>query len=152
MNTTWDIAGFPWTKKNLSKEEWMNFFAETPISPKLNSMKSPGEKLSLLAAFVSTKSLILFKYLLCPILSEPNPTQELINTYGVPRYREANPAYFATIFFPFLFGVMFGDIGHGSMLLAFCKKDIKELERNSNFRLLECPRIKEVKINFGSSS
>jgi len=45
--------------------------------------------------------------------------QEIVNTYGIPRYREINPALFATVTFPFLFGVMFGDIGHGGLLLAF---------------------------------
>eukprot|EP00403_Amphidinium_massartii_P048627 CAMPEP_0178465122 /NCGR_PEP_ID=MMETSP0689_2-20121128/51194_1 /TAXON_ID=160604 /ORGANISM="Amphidinium massartii, Strain CS-259" /LENGTH=826 /DNA_ID=CAMNT_0020092043 /DNA_START=135 /DNA_END=2616 /DNA_ORIENTATION=+ len=44
--------------------------------------------------------------------------QELVDTYGVPRYQEANPALFAIITFPFLFGIMYGDIGHGLMLLA----------------------------------
>lgn len=44
--------------------------------------------------------------------------QELVDTYGVPRYQEANPALFATVTFPFLFGIMYGDIGHGSLLLA----------------------------------
>jgi V-type H+-transporting ATPase subunit a len=43
--------------------------------------------------------------------------QGLVNTYGIPRYREVNPGAFAIIFFPFLFGIMFGDVGHGSMLL-----------------------------------
>jgi len=42
--------------------------------------------------------------------------QEFVNTYGVPRYREANPALFTMASFPFLFGVMYGDIGHGSIL------------------------------------
>lgn len=42
--------------------------------------------------------------------------QEIINTYGVPTYKEINPAYFACVTFPFLFGVMFGDIGHGTVL------------------------------------
>jgi V-type H+-transporting ATPase subunit a len=32
-------------------------------------------------------------------------------------YKEANPAVFAIVTFPFLFGVMFGDIGHGTLLL-----------------------------------
>ena len=32
--------------------------------------------------------------------------QELVDTYGVPRYREANPALFTSVTFPFLFGVM----------------------------------------------
>lgn len=44
--------------------------------------------------------------------------QEFVNTYGVPRYREINPALFTAASFPFLFGVMYGDIGHGSLLAA----------------------------------
>lgn len=44
------------------------------------------------------------------------PFQELINTYGVPEYKELNPTPFACISFPFLFGVMFGDMMHGSIL------------------------------------
>jgi len=43
--------------------------------------------------------------------------QELVDTYGLPRYQEANPALFTIVTFPFLFGVMYGDIGHGLMLL-----------------------------------
>ena len=52
-----------------------------------------------------------------PTCFKPNefmyPFQEIVNTYGVPRYKEVNPAYFTTISFPFLFGLMYGDIGHG---------------------------------------
>lgn len=40
-----------------------------------------------------------------------------MNTYGIPNYKEVNPALFACVTFPFLFGVMFGDIGHGGVLL-----------------------------------
>ena len=47
------------------------------------------------------------------------PFQEIVNTYGIPRYKEINPALFAIAIFPFLFGVMFGDIGHGGAVLAF---------------------------------
>lgn len=42
--------------------------------------------------------------------------QGIVNTYGVPRYGEANPALFSIITFPFLFGVMYGDIGHASFI------------------------------------
>ena len=45
--------------------------------------------------------------------------QEIVNTYGVPSYKEINPAFYTTVTFPFLFGVMFGDIGHGSLLILF---------------------------------
>ena len=43
--------------------------------------------------------------------------QEITDTYGVPRYEEINPAIFTTVTFPFFFGVMFGDMGHGIILL-----------------------------------
>jgi len=40
--------------------------------------------------------------------------QEFVNTYGVPRYKEINPALFTAVTFPFLFGMMYGDVGHGT--------------------------------------
>jgi V-type H+-transporting ATPase subunit a len=42
--------------------------------------------------------------------------QEIVSTYGIPTYKEVNPSVFAIVTFPFLFGVMFGDIGHGFVL------------------------------------
>eukprot|EP00923_Selenidium_pygospionis_P014360 GHVN01024654.1.p1 GENE.GHVN01024654.1~~GHVN01024654.1.p1 ORF type:complete len:851 (-),score=147.66 GHVN01024654.1:264-2816(-) len=42
--------------------------------------------------------------------------QGMIDTYGVPRYQEVNPALLTMVTFPFLFGVMYGDIGHGGCL------------------------------------
>ncbi|KAJ0404793.1 hypothetical protein P43SY_003469 [Pythium insidiosum] len=45
--------------------------------------------------------------------------QQFVETYGCPRYREINPSVFTTITFPFLFGVMYGDIGHGFCVFLF---------------------------------
>jgi V-type H+-transporting ATPase subunit a len=46
------------------------------------------------------------------------PWQGVINTYGIPSYKTANPVVITSVTFPFIFGMMYGDVGHGSMLLC----------------------------------
>jgi V/A-type H+-transporting ATPase subunit I len=45
------------------------------------------------------------------------PFQMLITIYGRPSYSEVDPTPMMAVIFPLLFGAMFGDLGHGLVLL-----------------------------------
>ncbi len=55
-----------------------------------------------------------------PVVMENPPLirafQGLITTYGCPRYGELDPASIVALTFPLIFGIMFGDVGHGILL------------------------------------
>jgi V/A-type H+-transporting ATPase subunit I len=45
------------------------------------------------------------------------PFEEITKLYGLPKYDEVDPTPILAITFPILFGLMFGDLGHGLVLL-----------------------------------
>ncbi|MCS7113030.1 MAG: V-type ATPase 116kDa subunit family protein [Nitrososphaerota archaeon] len=45
--------------------------------------------------------------------------EKLVKTYGLPSSREIDPTVFFIVSFPLIFGMMFGDVGHGILLLLF---------------------------------
>jgi V/A-type H+/Na+-transporting ATPase subunit I len=44
------------------------------------------------------------------------PFELLIGTLGLPSYREIDPTPIVALTFPFIYGLMFGDVGHGLIL------------------------------------
>ena len=46
------------------------------------------------------------------------PFEEFVRMYGVPNYNELDPTTFLGIVYTLLFGIMFGDVGHGLCLAA----------------------------------
>ncbi len=46
------------------------------------------------------------------------PFEEITKLYGLPHYDELDPTPFIAISFPLIFGLMFGDVGHGLLLLV----------------------------------
>ena len=66
--------------------------------------------------------------------------QGLNDAYGTPSYRELNPGIFYPVTYSFLFGIMFGDIGHGLLLLisaAFLVAFERQLGREKLNELLQ---------------
>ncbi len=70
------------------------------------------------------------------------PFEALVNMYGTPSYRGIDPTIFLAITFVFMFGMMFGDIGHGATLaltgLAFILWRLTEGVRNFGYIMFWC--------------
>ena len=45
--------------------------------------------------------------------------EKIVTGFGLPNYFEVDPTIFMVISFPVIFGLMFGDVGHGLLLLFF---------------------------------
>lgn len=66
--------------------------------------------------------------------------QALVDAYGISSYREVNPALATVITFPFMFALMFGDIGHGFIVVCVALYLIfneKKLEKSAKDDLSE---------------
>ncbi|KAL8089790.1 hypothetical protein AgCh_039316 [Apium graveolens] len=113
---TLNMLNFDVTKKCLVGEGWCPIFAKVQIQEALRR-----------ATFDSNSQVGIIFHAMDALEAPPtyfrtnsftNAYQEIVDAYGIARYREANPAVYTVITFPFLFAVMFGDWGHGICLLV----------------------------------
>ena len=72
-------------------------------------------------------------------IQNPSPVkafQGLVTDYGYPRYGELDPTFLLTVTYPLIFGMMFGDIGHGLVLgalgIVLASRRIRALRRLSD--------------------
>ncbi|KAJ3682630.1 hypothetical protein LUZ60_015203 [Juncus effusus] len=99
------------TKKCLVAEGWSPVFASNKVQDALNraTIDSNSQVGSIFQVLQTKES--------PPTYFQTNKFttafQEIVDAYGIARYREANPGVFTVVTFPFLFAVMFGDWGHG---------------------------------------
>jgi len=69
------------------------------------------------------------------------PFEPLVEAYGLPRYGTVDPTIFVAISFLAMFGAMFGDLGHGLVLVLasfFLNRSAKEGVKRASVILLYC--------------
>ncbi|MCO5586967.1 hypothetical protein L7F22_040912 [Adiantum nelumboides] len=130
VNHTLNMLSVDVTRKCLVGEGWCPVSAEPQIEDALQR-----------AAFDSNSPVVtIFQIIktkeLPPTYFKTNKFngsfQEIVDAYGIAKYREANPAVFTIVTFPFLFAVMFGDWGHGiCIFLAVMWLILKEKKYSS---------------------
>lgn len=114
---TLNLLSFDVTAKCLVAEGWC------PAAAKARIQAALVEAARVSNAQVGTVFQTLHTKAMPPTYFSTNKVTEafvdIIEAYGVATYREANPAVFSIVTFPFLFAVMFGDFGHGLLMARF---------------------------------
>lgn len=75
-----------------------------------------------------------------------SPFERLISLYGTPLYKEVEPTIFFAISFLLMFGMMFGDIGHGAVLFFLGHLIFRRFYKYMDYGviLMECGLVSAV--------
>lgn len=114
------ILELDWLKKTARSEKV--FFISTYLpSKEVSAVKKKGEKLNLyILGEESIKRKSEDAGRTPTKLSNPSilrPFEFIVKAYGIPSYRGVDPTVFTSLSFVLFFGIMFGDLGHGLILI-----------------------------------
>lgn len=111
------------TSKVLIGEAWVPNYAKQDVQDVLaRTGQSSSTGLSAVMQTISTHDMPPTHFRTTKFTSA---FQTIVDAYGIARYREVNPTVLTLMTFPFLFAVMFGDVGHALLMTAVAALLIK---------------------------
>lgn len=111
---TMNLFEYDPARKCLIAEGWLARNDLTSVHSTLRNIGSPGSAVPIMNDLRTGKEPRTFHR--TNKLTEE--FQMIIDSYGIAKYQEVNPTVVAIVTFPFLFAVMFGDIGHGFIMVV----------------------------------
>ncbi|MCC7377408.1 MAG: hypothetical protein IT581_22295 [Verrucomicrobiales bacterium] len=117
--------GFPRTRATVLMTGWVPFADAAGVSDQIRLAAGGRCVVTIIEGANTRESPV-------PILVRPpewlRPFARLLQLYGLPRYDEVDPTLFVAVGYLLMFGMMFGDVGHG-LLLALAGLALRRLPR-----------------------
>ncbi|MCW1291646.1 MAG: V-type ATPase 116kDa subunit family protein [Candidatus Rehaiarchaeum fermentans] len=63
------------------------------------------------------------------------PVETLVNFYSIPNYRDIDPSFLFIVLFPFMAGMMIGDVGYGALFFLLFLLIYLKISRKWNFKV-----------------
>lgn len=130
-----NLCDYDMLRKTLIAEGWVPEDQVESLTAKVRSLSSSDSVPTIVSVLESSKT--------PPTYHRTNKFtsafQNICDTYGIASYQEINPGLPTIITFPFMFAIMFGDLGHGFLMflaaaiLVLKEKHIESLKRDEIF-------------------